>query len=411
MLFGIVSFKHKMYMYRNHQQTLQFNKFDDFRELNQNVIWYSDLTKEDVWRLGCLNIYKIKHNKYLNTSFQQLENVLIGDINETNENNIKTFFLKMLFVFEKIMSLCLVNMDKEDVFDWKTEELYVAIRKNLFTNLEQYIPQVLSDVLAFSYQDVVEHLSEKEVFDLEQQGYKIVEIKKNGLSYANELMDKLKIPTKDYIQYSHKDIQHQIKLLKEEKKVDVSIQNFFLKYVNTPYLVQINKKTLKTEYDNYKTLLESNSIVFLNAKRIERKWITSVEFAYLSKFFNFEIGNAIIFDRYLDKREIIDTYHLENVFIKYDDISYFSIVITLLMENYTLALQEKNFETHKVNILNSFLSASDKKELLLVSLLLESNKYRVKSYGKNTIELMLTEEDLNNPKLTQILEKINYVIF
>ena len=224
-------------------------------------------------------------------------------------------------------------------------------------------------------------------------------------------MDKLKIPTKDYIQYSHKDIQHQIKLLKEEKKVDVSIQNFFLKYVNTPYLVQINKKTLKTEYDNYKTLLESNSIVFLNAKRIERKWITSVEFAYLSKFFNFEIGNAIIFDRYLDKREIIDTYHLENVFIKYDDISYFSIVITLLMENYTLALQEKNFETHKVNILNSFLSASDKKELLLVSLLLESNKYKVKSYGKNTIELMLTEEDLNNPKLTQILEKINYVIF
>ena len=411
MLFGIVSFKHKMYMYRNHQHTLQFNKFDDFRELNQNVIWYSDLTKEDVWRLGCLNIYKIKHNKYLNTSFQQLENVLIGDINETNENNIKTFFLKMLFVFEKIMSLCLVNMDKEDVFDWEAEELYVAIRKNLFTNLEQYIPQVLSDVLAFSYQDVVEHLSEKEVFDLEQQGYKIVEIKKNGLSYANELMDKLKIPTKDYIQYSHKDIQHQIKLLKEEKKVDVSIQNFFLKYVNTPYLVQINKKTLKTEYDNYKTLLESNSIVFLNAKRIERKWITSVEFAYLSKFFNFEIGNAIIFDRYLDKREIIDTYHLENVFIKYDDISYFSIVITLLMENYTLALQEKNFETHKVNILNSFLSATDKKELLLVSLLLESNKYKVKSYGKNTIELMLTEEDLNNPKLTQILEKINYVIF
>ena len=128
-------------------------------------------------------------------------------------------------------------------------------------------------------------------------------------------------------------------------------------------------------------------------------------------FSNFEIGNAIIFDRYLDKREIIDTYHLENVFIKYDDISYFSIVITLLMENYTLALQEKNFETHKVNILNSFLSASDKKELLLVSLLLESNKYKVKSYGKNTIELMLTEEDLNNPKLTQILEKINYVIF
>ena len=116
--------------------------------------------------------------------------------------------------------------------------------------------------------------------------------------------------------------------------------------------------------------------------------------------------------RYLDKREIIDTYHLENIFIKYDDISYFSIVITLLMENYTLALQEKNFETHKVNILNSFLSASDKKELLLVSLLLESNKYKVKSYGKNTIELMLTEEDLNNnPKLTQILEKINYVIF
>ena len=48
--------------------------------------------------------------------------------------------------------------------------------------------------------------------------------------------------------------------------------------------MQINKKTLKTEYDNYKTLLESNSIVFLNAKRIERKWITSVEFAYLSKF-------------------------------------------------------------------------------------------------------------------------------
>ena len=94
-----------------------------------------------------------------------------------------------------------------------------------------------------------------------------------------------------------------------------------------------------------------------------------------------------------------------------DNLSYFSIAITLLMENYAIALQEKDTQNHKVNIINSFLAAQDKKELLIISLLLMNNHYKIKSYGRNVIEVLIPDKQEEINKLNNIINKLNYFIF
>ena len=191
-------------------------------------------------------------------------------------------------------------------------------------------------------------LTEEEIDELINSNHICLQIKKNGLVYAQELINNLSLPSNNYVIYSLKDIKHQIALLKDGKaNFDVSIQDFFINYLKTPFLVQIDKKTVKSEYEEQRKILDKNEIAYLNAKRIDRTWINSIEFSYLSKFCNFEILNAIVFTQQLNHKEIVELYQLDNVMLHTDNLSYFSIAITLLMENYAIALQEKDTQNHK----------------------------------------------------------------
>ena len=407
MFFGVVLFNEKKYIYKNDTQGVQIGDFDNFRELNRDVIWFSDLSKEEIWRMGCLSILNIKHNQYFNTSFEQIQNTISGN----NHKDIKSSLIKILFIFEKIMLLAIHNQS-ENKFDFEAEELSIAIRNGLFCDMEYEITNVLSDALMCSYQDKVDCLTEEETDELINSNHICLQIKKNGLVYAQELINNLSLPSNNYVIYSLKDIKHQIGLLKDGKpNFDISIQDFFINYLKTPFLVQIDKKTVKSEYEEQRKILDKNEIAYLNAKRIDRVWINSIEFSYLSKFCNFEILNAIVFTQQLNHKEIVELYKLDNVMLNTDNLSYFSIAITLLMENYAIALQEKDTKNHKVNIINSFLAAQDKKELLIISLLLMNNHYKIKSYGRNVIEVLIPDKQEEINKLNNMINKLNYFIF
>lgn len=407
MFFGVVLFNEKKYIYKNDTQGVQIGDFDNFRELNRDIIWFSDLSKEEIWRMGCLSILNIKHNQYFNTSFEQIQNTISGN----NYKDIKSSLIKMLFIFEKIMLLVIHNQS-ENKFDFEAEELSIAIRNGLFSDMEYEITNVLSDALMCSYQDRVDCLTEEETDELINSNHICLQIKKNGLVYAQELINNLSLPSNNYVIYSLKDIKHQIALLKDGKaNFDISIQDFFINYLKTPFLVQIDKKIVKSEYEEQRKILDKNEIAYLNAKRIDRTWINSIEFSYLSKFCNFEILNAIVFTQQLNHKEIVELYKLDNVMLHTDNLSYFSIAITLLMENYAIALQEKDTKNHKVNIINSFLAAQDKKELLIISLLLMNNHYKIKSYGRNVIEVLIPDKQEEINKLNNMINKLNYFIF
>ena len=128
----------------------------------------------------------------------------------------------------------------------------------------------------------------------------------------------------------------------------------------------------------------------------------------MKNFYDFEICGAIIFNKELDKNEFISKYNIMD--IKTDELSYFSIVITIMMENYLISWQEKDFKTQKVTLLNSFISALEKKELLIMSLLIFNNGYKVVSYGRNKIIILINNET-NLDNLNKIIDRFGYFIF
>ena len=107
-----------------------------------------------------------------------------------NHKDIKSSLIKMLFIFEKIMLLAIHNQS-ENKFDFEAEELSIAIRNGLFCDMEYEITNVLSDALMCSYQDRVDCLTEEETDELINSNHICLQIKKNGLVYAQELINNL----------------------------------------------------------------------------------------------------------------------------------------------------------------------------------------------------------------------------
>lgn len=413
-MFGVIFWDKKEYIYRDESNKVKFGKFEAISDLNSKTIWFTNLTKQEVWRLGHFDIVNLKHAHYLNTPFQKILKVLVGNDELNDAKEIKSALTKMLFIFEKIMLLALANQSN---FDLTAEEFYLGASKALnqgdSNNIE--LPNLLQDALFQSYQDTIDCLTESEFIDLINNGYTVKNVKKNGLLYANEMLDSIVVPSHEYTLYNQKDIQQQIDKIKEINKNSgyIDSNTFFKNYVNNPFLIQINKKTVKPEYEAQKDILEKNNITYLKAKRVERKWINSVEFSYLSEFFHFEIINAILFKKPLLKDDLINLYGLNNLLIKTNDLSYFSIAITLIMENYMLAFQEKQYETHNVSLMNSFLAAQDKKELLVIALMFKKKGIHVKSYGRNNIQIMVKDDISHNSlsTLNHLISDFGYMVF
>lgn len=413
-MFGVIFWDKKEYICRDESNKVKFGKFDNISDLDRKTIWFTNLTKQEIWRLGHFDIVNLKHAHYLNTPFQKILRVLNGNNELNNPKEIKIALTKMLFLFEKIMLLALANQSN---FDLTAEEFYLgaskALNQNAPNNIE--LPNLLQDALFQSYQDTIDCLTESEFVDLINNGYIVKNVKKNGLLYTNEMLDSIVVPSHEYTLYNQKDIQQQIDKIKEINKNSDHIDSniFFKNYVQNPFLIQINKKTIKPEHEAQKDILEKNNITYLKAKRVERKWINSIEFSYLSEFFYFEIINAIVFKKPLSKDDLINLYGLNNLLIKTNDLSYFSIAITLIMENYMIALQEKQYETHSVNLMNSFLAAQDKKELLVIALMFKKKGIYVKSYGRNNIQIMVKDDISNNALWTinNLISELGYIVF
>lgn len=216
-MFGVIFWDKKEYIYRDESNKVKFGKFEAISDLNSKTIWFTNLTKQEVWRLGHFDIVNLKHAHYLNTPFQKILKVLVGNDELNDAKEIKSALTKMLFIFEKIMLLALANQSN---FDLTAEEFYLGASKALnqgdSNNIE--LPNLLQDALFQSYQDTIDCLTESEFIDLINNGYTVKNVKKNGLLYANEMLDSIVVPSHEYTLYNQKDIQQQIDKIKEINK-------------------------------------------------------------------------------------------------------------------------------------------------------------------------------------------------
>ena len=371
--------------------SLKSELFD--KNINQNTIIFSNFDKNELWLSGLLSNFNIKHALYLNTPFANIKNNFFD--NEKPDN----YLYKMFFFFDKIINLAVHYFD----IDIKISELSLAISyacSNKQKNNFVLPPNNISDCLMKTYQDEIVCLSEKELQVYYKKNYKMLTIKKNGVLYSEELLNNAfnSIPNiNSYVILTKKDID---------------------RFLNNTVTIQ---RQIKEKYKRFAHILENNLYTHDLTRRIERTYINHIEYRYLKDFFDFEIVEIILFDSNIERQDINKKFFLHNDFLDSvfsNGLTYFSSIMTILVENYILALQEKQIIDKKVYVSEfvSVLSALDKKELIIISMMLQSigEECVVYSYGRNKINILFNENNDKHKlfeKLYAIINKYGYCIF
>ena len=197
-------------------------------------------------------------------------------------------------------------------------------------------------------------------------------------------------------------------------KRQIQSKSFLLK-------IKTNTRQIKEKYKRFSHILENNLYTHDLTRRIERTYINHIEYRYLKDFFDFEIVEIILFDSNIEQQDINKKFFLHNDFLDSvfsNKLTYFSSIMTILVENYILALQEKQIIDKKVYVSEfvSVLSALDKKELIIISMMLQSigEECVVYSYGRNKINILFNENNDKHKlfeKLYVIINKYGYCIF
>lgn len=376
------------------------------KHINQDTIVFSNFDKNELWLSGLLSNFNIKHALYLNTPFANIKNNFFD--NEKPDN----YLYKMFFFFDKIINLAIRYFD----IDIKISELSLAISyacSNKQKNNNFVLPpNNISDCLMKTYQDEIVCLSEKELQAYYKKNYKMLTIKKNGVLYSEELLNNAfnSIPNiNSYVILTKKDIDRFL-----NNTVTIQSKSFLLK-------IKTNTRQIKEKYKRFAHILENNLYTHDLTRRIERTYINHIEYRYLKDFFDFEIVEIILFDSNIERQDVDKKFFLHNDFLDSvfsNGLTYFSSIMTILVENYILALQEKQIIDKKVYVSEfvSVLSALDKKELIIISMMLQSigEECVVYSYGRNKINILFNENNDKHKlfeKLYVIINKYGYCIF
>lgn len=356
---GILSFKHKMVVFmQNGKITINPLITEKINNLPQSVVWLSDLTQDELWRTGLTSKMLIKHNKYLNTPFENIyHNIDYADTSTT--------LSKMYFLLINLFKIC---QQHEFAIEEPTLAKSIKLRQPLSSN----------EVLHEAKSDTVKCITEHQRIEYVKNNYIVETIKENGLIYLHNHIQKIEIPN---IQTS-------------EKVVFKKIKNNLDEYQDKLFLCKCTSITPKNQYQYIQ--LPYNKSFKVKNRLYEKEWFTSHEYDFMKAFFHFEISEILLFQHsYKFNKKIIP---------QYKNIDFFSIVKTIYYENLWLSLMEGN------DIESVFLSAYEKKKLFLLSILLIEKGYVVYEYGNNNITV-LRHPKQNKDDLIKIVNGYRFHIF
>ncbi len=373
---GIIEFKTNKYIINK--------KIFDFVDINEilekqskinnkyTMIWFCDLSKEELWRTGYLFKLNIKDKMFFSTPFENIKNAL----DTSNVENQFIYLNNMDYSLNVIINI----ISKVYGFNGKEDTLSKS-----FVFEENSVDNFLNDILYRSHQE--------EVFCMREEVNDLITIKKNGLIYAENTLENINIPKRKYVILSKSDIK--------------SKGENWLFETEQRYLINITSKKIKDKFISIESLLNSNDYIYDGVKRKERNWLTDIEYKYLQQFFSINYNSLVLFD------SIDENFKKSINIIKPSNLSYFSTIFTIIAENYTLALQEQ-FKVNKtsklVSIKSTFISAFEKKQLIILSCLLESKGFKIYSYGRNSIKIV-NNENLDKDELLNNVSKFGYYIF
>lgn len=377
-------------------ETFTFNKI---KELKKDIIWYSNLVKENVWRSGNWNI---KSKNYLGISYEALySNIITAKTKDKQQIAIifAQLFNSVMFAYEKFIR------DNNLEFKIGKNELYEDVY-NLFM-LKSFNPNT-EDKMRFKFSEAyIEKIKMPKNKELQNNNLiKEFTFLVESEKYIDFILEEM-MPVGKWQEVENKN--ETIASLKEKIKINANFK-YFIKIDN----LKLNPTFTKI---NLASLWLGTRGFLLNGTVIDEIWLTEKEFLFLSNYAEFSILEIYCNQ---DTKKIKDyffkkIYKKELLLNEQEDIKIISMTFHILNMLFFKSFISKGYmpENRKKFLFSEnmiWFRAKEREYLFnIVKELVEKFDCDIKEYGNGEITIYL-DKQIDKQNLVLFLLKNNLFV-
>lgn len=352
-------------------------------DLDQNVIWWTNLDKQIFWKSGAVLLNNYKYSNFFKTSLGQIIKEL--DISPKDVTTAKTVEY-LSNIFNKSIQFCIehynlteADLEKQSLSDMLYEHLVSEEDKNLV-----YENEIL-EIMTKAYQDIVVCDNDNDNINSDNK----ITLKIPRLYHAKQILSSM-LPSGNWEIIGEDDLPSH----NEDRK------QLVLNY-NRPLLVKVKLKK------NMPKLLNLGDAIGFN-KRKAREWLCLPEYLYFSKFVDLEITSVCVAEGY---KSLNTPYEL----LEIGPLSSLSITLALIAENHWFALSSKrrhkiNRNTEHVSADSVWLRATDRFYTFSIAQVFEQSGFNVVYYGNGSVSIIFDKKTQSFDNLKELCEKLNLLI-
>lgn len=364
-------------------------RFENIQELPIDIIWLTNLDKNEQWKLG--KFKKIKDSTFMGVDILMLMKENIINIENNAEycsvcSEIFSLFIdQMSFVFSKYN----VSLNFQD------GNAYDFIRK-IMSKSDSSLDYSFEKIINMSYTDYVKIQIPYE----EIKRKKVLTLSKLRSNYFEEIIKNTPYPNGNWMPIGKDKLPED-----NEKK-----KNFIEKNNQYPMLIHIGDINIKS---GNKWNISNEAFLFLGTRfdNIAKSsiWLTREEYEVIKNKINFQIKAILINDNYTNvNMEIMEDFFSKEVFFE-------NSIIKQLMASvlfYFMSAKTRdggNRKQFKITPKELWMKSKDNIELFNTAINFQKEGFIVSEYGNGTISI-LYDESININKLISLAEKNNMII-
>ena len=364
-------------------------RFENISELPIDIVWLTNLNKNEHWKLG--KFKKIKDSEFMGVNILEImdENILSKEDNadycQYCSEIFSLFIDQMSYMFSKLnISL---NFQDGNAYDF--------IRK-VSTKENNAIDYSFEKIINISYNDTIKIQLPPE----ETKGKKILKLSKLRSVHFSEIINEVLYPDGNWMPIGKDKLPED-----NEKK-----KNFIEKNSRYPMLIHIDDINIKT---GNKWSIDNEVFLFLGDRfdNISKSsiWLTREEYEIIKSKINFKIKAILINDSYNNIN-----FSLKEDFMSKDVVFENSIIKQLLLSTLFYFLSAKtrdggNRKIFKITPKELWVKNKDNIELFKTANIFQKEGFIVSEYGNGQISI-LYDENININKLITLSEKNNMVV-
>lgn len=346
-------------------------------DLNNNIKWWSNLSKNDIYIGGKEHLNKLKHTGYLKTDMEDIMKELMMNPAHLTMASICEY---LSAIFNKVMKL---SIQFYNISSFEKEDFHTEIKNHLIGNDDNIGPHIDAAFLR-SYQDFVIC----EPIDLNLDNNKKIVLKRPRVLHAKGILE-TKIPN---------DNQSWSIYLKEnlpetrEERID------FLVNKKEPFICKVNileYNTMENEFIELSKLLNVGPAK-IGPKKITKKdrdWMCQTEFLYYNQLATLDIEAVFSADTY-------NPQNFDDLIPDLGPLGNMSFSYGLLAECVWHAFAERSYDYQSkskslVTPRACWMKSTDKFLTLTSALMLASQGYKILSYGNGMVIVSVPENNIH----------------